>query len=449
MSIYKAYDLRGTVPDQLHPRLARAIGNAYAGLLEARTLVLGRDMRTHSDELAEATAEGILEAGCDVVDVGRVTTPMSYFAVGRLGHDGGMMVTASHNGPEWNGYKLCRRGAVPVSEDTGIRDLERRVGEGDYRRVPRKGRREARDVRADYVRHVLGFAAEARSALAPLTVVVDGGNGMAGVVVEEVLRGLPVKLVPLYLEPDGRFPNHEANPIKAANLEDLRREVRARGADLGVAFDGDADRVGFVDEKGAICPCDLVTALVAQEVLRREPGSGVLYDLRSSKVVRETILAGGGRPVEERVGHSFMKATMRRLDLAFGGELSGHYYFRENYYADSAMIAMVRVLNALAAGRRPFSEVLAPLRRYHATGEVNFEVRDKDAAIEALVRAFAGGEVSRLDGVTVRFTDWWFNVRRSNTEPLLRLNLEGDTAEAMEAGRRRVLEVLGATPTDS
>jgi len=438
MSIFKAYDVRGVVPRDLNEDVAYRIGRAAPLVLGAKSMVVGRDMRRSSEALARALIRGIAESGCDATDIGLCTTPMNYFAVGSGPYGGAAMVTASHNPAEWNGFKFSRSGAAPVSYETGLAEMERLVA-GELPPAPgTRGRVEKKDVRPAYVRHLLKFA----EGIGPLTVVVDAGNGMAGMVLPEIFEHLPCRLHALYFELDGSFPNHEANPLKRENLVDLQAEVRATGADIGVAFDGDADRCMFVDETGEPVSSDLVTALLARELLERERGAAVVYDLRSSRVVPEEIRKAGGVPVETRVGHSFMKAILREHKGPMGGELSGHYYFRDHFYSDSGEVAMLVMLRMLSRSGRRMSELVAPLRRYSATGEINFEVEDKDAMIEALASAFRDGEQSRLDGLTVRYKDWWFNVRKSNTEPVLRLNLEADTPEIRDRARARVEAVL-------
>lgn len=439
MGIFKAYDIRGKVPAELDEALARKIGSATARFLRARTLVVGRDVRLSSPSIAAAAAEGICDAGCDVVDIGLCTTPMTYFAVGRYGYDGAAMTTASHNPPEYNGFKISREKAVPLSEDTGIRDIERLVRSGDLAPALRRGTRTSRDIRADYVRHVLSFARDIR----PLKIVVDTANGCVGTIFQDVAKALPLQIVPLFFEPDGRFPNHEPNPLKEENLSALKAKLREERADLGAAFDGDGDRCMFVDETGVRAPNDLLTALIARDFLSRRPGAAVVYDLRSSWVVREEIERAGGKPIRERVGHAFIKGTMRKHDAVVGGELSGHYYFGDNFFADSGLIAFISILNVISASGGPLSRLIAPLRRYEATGEVNFHVEDKDGKIAELRRAFADGRHDDLDGITVEYPDWWFNVRKSNTEPLLRLNLEARTGKGLVQAREKLLAILG------
>jgi phosphomannomutase len=438
VGIFKAYDIRGVYPDELNEDLSRRIGNAFAVHIGKGPLVVGRDMRVSSPEAAAAAIEGITDAGIDVIDIGLCTTPMSYFAIGSLEAAGGLMTTASHNPAKYNGFKVSREMAIPLAYETGLDKLELMVTTGAYTKGGARGGVEKRDVSQAYIDHVLELAGDIK----PLTLAVDAGNGITGTFLPRVFDRLPCEVTPMYFEPDGTFPNHEANPLKAENVADLQAKVREIGANLGIAMDGDGDRCAFVDEKGQTVGSDLVTALVAQEVLKKYPGSGILYDLRSSRAVPEEIKAHGGRPVRSRVGHAYMKKIMRQQDIPFGGELSGHYYFRDNYYADSGFMAMVEVLTLLSASGKPFSEMVAPLHRYYATGEVNFTVKDKAGRIEAIAERFSDGRIDYLDGITVSYKDWWFNVRQSNTEPLLRLVLEANTPQLRDEMAAKVKAIL-------
>ena len=438
--IFKAYDIRGIYPDQLNEKTAHDIGVALAQFLKVDTIVVGRDMRESAPAIAGALIEGITGQGVDVLDIGMCTTPMNYFAIGRFEQGGGAMTTASHNPAEYIGFKISREKAIPLSYETGIGEIEKMIAAGVASAGAKKGSVTRKDITAEYKKHVLSFAEEIK----PMKMVVDTGNGVAGPFFEKIFADFPVKYTPLFFEPDGTFPNHEANPLKPENMRDLQEKVLEVGADIGVAFDGDADRSAYIDEKGNIIPSDIITALIAREILGREKGAGILYDLRSSWVVREEIEKGGGVPYEDRVGHAYMKATMRRHGCVFGGELSGHYYFRDNFYADSGMIALVKLLNVLSAEDRPFSEIIRPLQRYFATGEINFEVEDKDGKMAELGEVFSDGEVSHLDGISVKYEDWWFNVRKSNTEPVLRLNLEAKKRELMEEKKAAVIKAIDA-----
>jgi phosphomannomutase len=447
--IFKAYDIRGIVPTELDEATARKIGLAFHHILDegdraqGDAVVVGRDMRSHSPGLAAALIDGLTASGLDVVDIGMATTPMNYFAVGHLGAAGGIQVTASHNPSRYNGFKLSRHGARPVSGDHGIPLIEQKVASGALEEAAGRGTVERAEVFDDYRRHVLSFLDRPEGSRR-LKMVVDAANGMS-TIYRPILDALGVELVPLYFELDGSFPNHEANPLKEENLRDLQAAVERERADLGVSFDGDADRAAFIDEQGTAIGSDLVTALIGGELLGAHPGDAVIYDLRSSRAVAEYIEECGGVPVRERVGHSFMKATLRRRNGVFGGELAGHYYFRDNYYADCAVLAVVEILDLLWKTGRPLSALVEPLRRYHKSPEINFEVEDKQGRMAALAERYSDGEIDHLDGITVQYPSWWFNVRPSNTEPYLRLVLEAESAGEL-AARRAELEGLLGTP---
>ena len=445
--IFKAYDVRGLYPEELNEGLARKIGRSFQFVLDdedralGNSLVVSRDMRSHSEPIARELIAGLTEAGFDVVDIGLATTPMNYFAVGSLGTAGGIQVTASHNPARYNGLKFSRRGARPVSGDHGIPLMEKKVAAGDLPLAETPGQVSTAEVFDDYQAHVLRFLQRPEGARR-LKVVVDAANGM-GCIYKPILETLGIELIPLYFELDGTFPNHEANPLKLENLRDLAATVLAEGADLGVSFDGDADRSAFVDEKGQPVGSDLTTALIGGELLARDPGKHVLYDLRSSRAVAEYIREAGGIPVRERVGHSFMKATLRQKEGVFGGELAGHYYFRDAFYADNAILAVVEILNLLWHSGKAMSEVVAPLLRYSKTPEINFQVEDKQGKMDALAERYSDAEIDYLDGITIQYPDWWCNVRPSNTEPYLRLVLEASTPEEMERRRDEIIAQLG------
>ena len=443
VTVFKAYDIRGVVPDQLDAEAAHRIGRATARQLQAGVLVLGRDARRSSPELHEALVRGVCDEGVDVIDLGLVSTPMLYYAVDALAADGGIMLTASHNPAEYNGMKICREHAIPVGEASGLREIERLAGElADSPAVQQRGGARHEDVARGYVEHVLGVG----SGRPRLSVAVDCGNGMASVGLVPLLDQLELEVERLYFEPDGSFPNHEADPLKVENLSDVCAAVRRVGADFGVAFDGDGDRAVFVDETGEPIPSDLMTALLVRRVLARHPGATVLYDLRSSRVTAEEIEAGGGQPEMCRVGHSYVKARMRERDAVFAGELSGHFYFRftPTLIADDGVAAFVALLDTLAADPRPLSELVAPLRRYAASGEINRRVEDVSGLLAAIEAEHADADVSHLDGLLVRYPDWWFNLRPSNTEPVLRLNLEANSEAEMVAHRDALLERIEA-----
>jgi phosphomannomutase len=437
--VFKAYDVRGTFPDQLDEDAARRIGGAFATFTGAPRMVLGRDVRLSSPALAAAFAEGVTARGADVIDIGLATTDMLYYASGSLDVPGAMF-TASHNPPQWNGVKLCRAGAAPVGEDSGLSEVLRLAEAPGPAPPATAGRVTKRDMVEEYVEHVLRFVDPGR--MAPLVVVADTANGMGGLVLPAIFERLPVELVGLYLDLDGTFPNHPADPIQPENQEDVRKGVLEHGADLGLAFDGDADRVFVTDERAEGISGSLITALVAEAMLDREPGATILHNVICSWVVPEVIRERGGTPVRTRVGHSLIKKVMAETGAIFGGEHSGHYYFRDHYRADSGIIAALIVMDRLSQRGGTMSELLAPYRRYHDSGEINSEVADQQGKIEELARAFADGKQDRLDGLTVEYEDWWFNVRPSNTEPLLRLNVEARTPEVLEDRTSRLLRLL-------
>ena len=439
--IFKAYDIRGIYPDEFDESAAYRIGRAFGRWVGAEKIVLGRDCRLSSPALAEAFAHGVVTSGVGIVDIGLATTDMVYFASGRLSLPGSMF-TASHNPPNYNGLKLCRPGAAPVGEESGLRDIQALAQSESSTMTPglplATDRVEHRDMLEPYLEHLLTFADAAR--MAPLTVVADAANGMAGLVVPTLFDRLPVKLVPLYMELDGTFPNHPADPIQPENQADAKRAVTEHGADLGLAFDGDADRVFLIDEHADGVSGSLVTALVAKAMLERSPGAVILHNLITSRVVPEVIRQYGGTPIRTRVGHSFIKQVMAETGAVFGGEHSGHYYFRDHYNADSGLVATMVVMDQISRARVPLSELLAPFRIYFDSGEINIEVKDKERAIKKVAQHYPAERQDRMDGITVEFDDWWFNVRPSNTEPLLRVNVEANSEELL---KEKTAEVLG------
>jgi phosphomannomutase len=446
--IFRAYDIRGVYPAELDAEAAMAIGRAVARLLGRGTVVLGRDMRESGLVLREAVVAGLLGEGADVLDIGQVATPMVYYATAQEGAAGGLMITASHNPGAYNGIKACRDAAVPIGIETGLLDIKAIAQElcgSDA--GPARGRLDQKDITSAYHSSMLEwFPGRPR-----LRVVIDAGNGVAGEAIEGLLAALPLSVTRLYFEPDGSFPNHEADPIKPENLEDLCQEVKDQGADLGIAFDGDGDRAVFVDERGDPIPADLMTAFLAQTVLRNGllgagPATRIAYDLRSSRVVPETVRELGAVPLRSRVGHAFMKQNMRDQGACFGGELSGHYYFHfpAGYVADDGVAAMMLLLQAVELAGGPVSELWRPFRRYSQSGEVNRKVADVEATLERVRQAFPDGEADRLDGLTVTFPDWWFNLRPSNTEALLRLNLETGSEEETKSRLEQLFALIDA-----
>jgi phosphomannomutase len=441
--VFKAYDVRGIYPTELDEEGAYAIGRAYLEQFEPRTIAVGRDMRVSSPAMARAAIEGAADGGADVVDIGVVGTEMVYFAVGELELDGGVMVTASHNPKEYTGMKIVRRGALPVGGDSGLLEIRDRALAGfDRSGGQTPGQVSEYDVWPSYVERVLSFIDP--GAVRPLRVVIDAANGMAGAMLPPVLERLPVDARRYFFEPDGTFPNHEPNPLLPENREFIVATVKEEGADVGVAFDGDADRCFFVDDTGEFVPGDFVTALLAESILEKEPAGKIIYDVRASWAVPETIERAGGVPLVNRVGHAFIKHRMREEGAVFGGEVSGHYYFRDFFQADSGVIPFLLMLELVSRRGKPLSEILRPFReRFFLTGELNTPVADVALKLHELKERFAdSGKVSHLDGISIDFPDWHFNVRPSNTEPLLRLNLEARSKELMESKRDEVLSVI-------
>lgn len=450
-SIFKAYDIRGLYPEQLDEEAAWKIGHAAAKFLRSllrgyergqantQSLCVSRDMRTHSKSLTRALIEGMNASGANVIDIGMIDTPQMYFAINHLGTCGGVQVTASHNGPEYNGFKISGLGARPVGEDTGLKEIKHIATALLHTKAKLSGSVEKYDLTEDYKKHVLKFL---ESDIRRVKIVIDASNGMAGKMVPAIFEDLPIEITGINFTHKGTF-KHDPNPLVEANLAELKDVVRKKDADMGVCFDGDADRLMMVDEEGNNITCDLITALMVPYFLEKHPNSAVVYDLRSSHVVQEEIIKHGGIPRRERVGHAFMKKTLRDSHAIFGGELSGHFYYRDNYYADSGMITLVHMLNILSQTDEPLSELIRPLRRYSASGEINFEVDDKEKVMKVLARKYGQGQYDDLDGVTIQFKDWWFNVRPSNTEPLLRLNVEAKTADLLDEKLAELEDFLG------
>ena len=444
-SIFKAYDIRGVYPDTLDEDLAKDIGRAYVnhlGLSGSR-VVVARDMRLSGETLEKAFIAGVTEAGADVLDLGLVSTDALYFAVGHLEEPGGAMVTASHNPKEYNGFKLCREDAIALSLDEGIGQIRDLILSGKTPgAVEFPGSVEEGEISEDYAEHCLSFIET--EGLRPLKIVVDAGNGMAGKMLPPVFEKLPFEYVPMYFELDGDFPNHPPSPIEPENTEALRERVVAESADFGVAFDGDADRVFVIDEKGEVVSGDLLAALVAKSVLEKKPGDTIVYSAVCSKALPELIRREGGVPVRTKAGHSIIKPQMRKHDAAFGGEHSGHFYFRDNYFADSGIIAMLTVAELVSNQEKPVSELLSPIDPYVRSGEINSEVEDQETVMQKVEEFYTerGADVDHLDGLTIEFDDWWFSLRPSNTEPLLRLNVEAENSETMQQKRDELLGLI-------
>ncbi len=440
-AVFKAYDIRGrTDSGELDPDLYRLIGSAFVDLTGARAIAVGRDCRESSGPLFGGLVQGITGAGADVIDLGEVPTDLVYFFSGSRVVPGAI-ITASHNPSEYNGLKLCREGAAPVRADTGLETIKASVIAGETRSAGRRGEiRAEADVITPYVDHLLGIVGA--DSIGAIRVAVDGGNGMAGVTLEEVFSRLDAELDGLYLEPDGTFPNHPADPIKPENLKDLIRLVKRKGHEIGVAFDGDADRAFFIDDLGAPLSGSTVTALIARWMLERAPGAGIVHNLITSRAVPEIVTEAGGVPIRTRVGHSFIKQVMAESGAVFGGEHSGHYYFRDNFRADSGMLAMLILLRLITEDGRPLSVIRTEVERYASSGEINFEVDDPVAAVGIIGSAFPDADHDRLDGLSIDVGEAWFNVRPSNTEPLLRLNVEAESEMAVKDVVNQIESIL-------
>jgi phosphomannomutase len=444
-AVFKAYDVRGLFPSQLDEDGAYRIARAYVVHFEPKTIAVGRDMRLSAPAMARAAIDGAADGGADVVDIGLVGTEMLYHAVAELGLEGGICVTASHNPKEYTGMKIVRRGALPVGGDSGLAEI-RALADAGFGEVERRGDVRAEDVWHGFVNKVLSFVDVSK--ISPLRIVVDAANGMAGHMLPPVLEHLPqLDVIRCYFEPDGNFPNHEPNPLLPENREFIVQKVRAEGADLGVAYDGDGDRCFFVDDTGEFVPGDFVTALLAETVLEDSPGEKVIYDVRASRAVPETIERAGGVPLVNRVGHAFIKQRMRKEDAVFAGEVSAHYYFRDFSQADTGVVPFLLMIELLSRRRRKLSQILTPFRtRFFLTGEINTPVADVPLKLQELKERYtaAGGRISHLDGISIDFDDWHFNVRPSNTEPLLRLNLEALSEALMIEKRTEVLDLIRA-----
>ena len=447
-TIMKAYDVRGLVDEEITPDFTFALGAAFAQFLieerEPATVIIGEDMRPSSPLLAEAFADGVTSQGFDAIRIGLASTDMAYFASGKLNLPGAMF-TASHNPAEYNGIKLCKSAARPIGQETGLRRIRDLIVEGVPLSMRGMGKVTEQDMLNDYVEFLLSlFGTELTSAKRRLKIVIDAGNGMAGHTAPAVMERLNVELIPMYFELDGTFPNHEANPIDPANVVDLQKAVKKHKADIGLAFDGDADRCFLIDEKGGIVTPSTLTSLIAVRELKRKPGSAVIYNLISSKAVKEVITENGGKPIRSRVGHSYIKAMMAETGAVFGGEHSGHFYFSDFWRADSGMLAALFALSELSGSEKSLSELLQPYNRYVVSGEINTRVADSQASLNFIRESFKQDyEIDELDGVTVTADEWWFNVRPSNTEPLLRLNVEANNEATLKKVTEKVLELIG------
>jgi phosphomannomutase len=445
--VFKAYDVRGIVPDELDADGAYRIARAYVDAFEPRKIAVGHDMRVSSRELHEAAIRGVLDAGCDVDDIGLCGTEMLYYAVGEYGYEGGFTVTASHNPKQYNGMKMVRRGALPVGGESGLDQIKEIALKGEFREPSKRGEKAQRDVLSGFAERCLSLVDV--NAIKPLTVVLDAANGMAGLMFAPILERLPIKADRCHFEPDGTFPHYEPNPLLPENREFIISEVKRQNAQLGIAWDGDADRCFFVDDTGEFVAGDFITALMAESMLKKHPGATILYDIRASRAVPDIVNRDGGRPVASRVGHAFIKHRLRQEDAVFAGEVSGHYYFRDFYGVDTGIVPALIMLELISKSGKKLSELLAPLReRYHLSGEINSTVSDVPLKLQELKERYGpngeGGQLGHLDGLSVDFPEWHFNVRPSNTEPLLRLNLEAYTDEEMQRRRDEVLALIRA-----
>lgn len=440
-TIFKSYDVRGIVPAQLNEDIAYNIGRAFVEVLGRKNICIGRDMRPSGEGFIAALSRGATDGGANVTQVGMISTDAIYFAVGHYGFDGGIMITASHNPANYNGFKFCREEAIAISIETGLAEIRDKAMSGDFQDVAAKGTISHKDILEDFAQHCLSFIGDV-SVVKPFKIAIDAGNGMAGETVPRVFGHLPCEVIPLYFELDGTFPNHPASPIEPENMVDLQKAVRDNHCDLGVAFDGDADRMFIVDEKGDLIDGGIVTALVGVDTLRVNPGAKILYNLICSRSVPEAIEKAGGVPVRSQVGHSFIKKTMRDEDIPFGGEHSGHFYFKRNWFADSGMIALMQCLSLFSRDNKPVSEIIAPIDTRFRSGEVNSTVKDIPRKLQEIQDHFKDAQIDHLDGVTIQYPNWWMNIRASNTEPLLRLNVEGDTKALMEQHRDEALAII-------
>jgi phosphomannomutase len=443
-AIFKAYDVRAVYPTQINGEIARRVGRAFVDYLGGgeKRIAVGRDVRLSSPEIAGGFIEGARSEGAEVTDIGVVGTDIMYFYVASQDLDGGAIITASHNPKEWNGIKMVRRGALALSGDAGIKEIREAIAAGRFADAgPRQGALVQKTIAGEYADHCLSFIDVAH--VPAIKVVLDTGNGMGAIGADAIFRRLPVEAVKMYFDLDGTFPNHPPDPLEEANRREIMERVVAEKAALGIAWDGDADRCFFIDDTGAFVPGDFVTALVAEAFCSKERGAKIVYDVRASRAVRDRVGALGGSAVMNRVGHAFIKKRMRDENAAFGGEVSGHYYFRDNWYADNGMIPALLVLEMLGRAGKRFSELLAPLRaKYHISGEINSRVADVETALRRIEERYGDARITKMDGVSVDYDDWHFNVRPSNTEPLLRLNLEAFTRSDMERRRDEVLELI-------
>ena len=440
MSIFKAYDIRGIYGEELTEELSYRIGRSFASMLKCKKVVVGRDMRESSPSIEKALVRGLTDQGANVIKIGLASTPMLYFAVEKLKCDAGINVTASHNPGKYNGFKLTREHAMPISGETGIYKLEK-LTKKQLKKPSKKGKVISRKILGDYVKNVFRFVNP--KTLNEFKTITDTGNGMAGIIVPKLFKKIPGKAEHLFLKLDGNFPNHEANPLKKQTLRQLQKKVRQKKADIGIAFDGDSDRIGFVDEKGKIVSSDAIISLISAKVLSKKPKSKILYDLRSSKIVPEKIKENRGIPIKTRVGHSYIKNHMRKEKALFAGELSAHYYLKENNYVESPYEVFLMILKIMTETGKTLSQLASPLKKYHKTDELNFKIKNKEKAMKAVKRKFSKAKKTyELDGLSIEYENWWLNLRPSNTEPLLRLNMEADDYQTLKKIKKQVIQIL-------
>ncbi len=435
--IFKAYDIRAIYPDQIDKDFAKLIGNAFVQFSKAKKIIVGRDMRNSSTPLFKGLSDGIIEAGVDVIDIGLVSTDTVYYASGKLNCPG-IMITASHNPKQYNGLKFCLEKAKPVSKDTGLLKIKELTKKNKI--AKKKGKITKKEILNDYKKFTYKFIN--KKSIKPLKIVIDAGNGMAGKMAPIIFKDLPIKITPLFFKLDGNFPNHPASPIEKKNLKDLIKKVKEKKADLGMAFDGDADRVFFINEKGGVISGSTIVAMIAKDILNKNPKEKIIYNLTCTKAVPEIIKENGGTPIIEKVGHSFIKDTMKKTGAIFAGEPSGHYYYRDNFRADSAMITSLIILEMLSLSGEKMSKLTKHFNRYHQIEETNFVVKDKVKKLKALEKKYNKGKKKKLDGLTIKFKNWWFNIRASNTEPVLRLNLEANTKKLMNEKKKELKNFL-------
>ena len=442
-SIFKSYDIRGVFPDQLNYDIALAIGRAFADLItEEGPIAIGRDMRTSSPELSKAAIEGITIQGKDVVDLGLITTDMIYFAAGNYSFAGGVMITGSHIPPQYNGLKLCKKDAVPVSVEGDMHKMRDNILKDNFKKAEKKGSVIKKDILSDWLDHALSFIDVKK--IKPLKVVVDVGNGMAGILFEGLKEKLPLEIVPLYFELDGSFPNHLPAPLVPENLEDAQKKVLEEKADLGLVFDGDGDRVVLIDEKGEALRGTILTAMIAESFLKKNKGATILYNAICGWIVPEVIKKGGGKGIRVTVGHGLIKGNMRKYNALFAGEHSGHYFFRDNWYADSGLITALIALEIICSSDKTLSKIVEEFDKYDASGEINFKVDNKQKAMAEIENTYKdkAESIDKLDGVSIWFKDWWFNLRPSNTEPFLRLNIEAKGKDLLESSQKELIDLI-------